>query len=81
MVTGTEVLQMLIPQGGWAIIGDDYENIQFIDCESISKKEFLDGFNNYPIWLENRNAELAKQKENILNKLGITSDEAKMILL
>ena len=44
MAKGGEVLSMLIPTGGWVISGDDYEGIQFIDCEPITKAEFEAGF-------------------------------------
>ena len=50
MAQGFEVLQMLIPTGGWAIIGDDYENIQFLECEPITKKQFEAGFNKVDAW-------------------------------
>jgi hypothetical protein len=30
---------MLIPEGGWAISGDDYEGITFIEAEPITKAE------------------------------------------
>ena len=42
MARGYEVLTMLIPNGGWTITGDDFEGIQFIEAEPITKKEFID---------------------------------------
>ena len=44
MATGGEVLATLIPQGGWVIIGDDFEGIQFISCAPITKAQFEQGF-------------------------------------
>ena len=37
MITGGKVLEMLIPEGGYIITGDNYEGIQFLECEQISK--------------------------------------------
>ena len=39
MATGIEVLGMLLPDGGWIITGNDYEGIQFLECEPITKKQ------------------------------------------
>ncbi len=36
MATGGEVLSMLIPNGGWYIVGDDYESFKFLECEPIT---------------------------------------------
>ena len=44
MAKGHEVLTHLIPNGGWYILGDDYEGVQFIDCEPITKAQFDAGF-------------------------------------
>ena len=41
MAKSHEVLGMLIPNGGYVQVGDDYEGIEFIDCEPITKKQFL----------------------------------------
>lgn len=40
MATASEVLEMLIPNGGWISTGQDYEGVQFLECEPISKKNF-----------------------------------------
>ncbi len=44
MATGSEVLSMLLPDGGWVIAGDDFDNIQFIEAEPITKSQFDAGF-------------------------------------
>ena len=38
MATEIEVLEMLIPNGGWVITGNDYDGIEFLECEPIQKK-------------------------------------------
>jgi hypothetical protein len=80
MITGREVLEMLIPQGGWAIIGDSYEGIEFINCEPISKKEFEDGFGKYESWHNAAAEARATAKAALLDRLGITADEAALLL-
>lgn len=81
MVTGADVLSMLIPQGGWVIVGDEFENITWVDQSiKITKKAFQDGFSAYPAWKQNQDNVMSAQKESILNRLGITAEEAKLIL-
>ena len=80
MATGAEVLHMLIPSGGWAITGNDYEGIQFIEAEPITKAEFEAGFAQYDAWKAEQDTAKAAQKAALLNRLGITEDEAKLLL-
>jgi hypothetical protein len=80
LATGAEVLQMLIPQGGWVIDGDDYEGIQFLECEPITKAEYEAGFAKYDAWKAEQDAEKAAQKAALLDRLGLTADEAKLLL-
>jgi hypothetical protein len=75
-----EVLKMLIPSGGWAYTGEDYEGIQFIDCEPITKKQFEDGLKTIDAWKAQQEAIKAANKTALLNKLGITDAEAKLLL-
>lgn len=44
MVKPYEVLQYLIPNGGWYMVGEDFDGIQFLDCESITKAQYDAGF-------------------------------------
>ena len=80
MAESYQVLNMLIPNGGWVQSGDDYEGIEFIDCEPITKKEYTDGFAQYDAWKIKQDADKAKAKAELLVKLGITEDEAKLLL-
>lgn len=80
MAKGFEVLSMLIPNGGWVISGNEYEGIEFLECEPITKKQFEEGFAKYEAWkLEQDNAKAAT-KAALLDRLGITEDEAKLLL-
>jgi hypothetical protein len=80
MAKGGEVLSMLLPDGGWYIVGDDYENIKFIECEPITKKQFTDGFAQYDAWKAGQDAAQVAAKTALLDRLGITADEAKLLL-
>ena len=51
MATGSDVLSMLIPNGGWVISGDDFSGINFIDCDPISESDFKAGFAKADKWL------------------------------
>jgi hypothetical protein len=80
MVTGAEVLSMLYPKGGWAIRGDEFEDIDFLESVPITKKQFKDGFNAYDTWKAEQEAAQATAKAALLAKLGITAEEATLLL-
>lgn len=80
MATGTEVLEMLIPQGGWAIRGDDYDQIEFLECDPITEAQFLEGFAKVDLWKAIKEAEKASTKQAILDRIGLTSEEVSLIL-
>jgi hypothetical protein len=81
MATGGEVLDMLIPTGGWVIYGDDFESIIYdAGVTPIIKKQFDDGFPAYDAWKAQQDAAKAAAKTALLAKLGITADEAALLL-
>jgi len=80
MAESYQVLNMLSPNGGWVQSGDDYEGIDFIDCEPITKKEYTDGFAQYDAWKIKQDADKSKAKAELLVKLGITAEEAVLLL-
>jgi len=80
MAKGGEVLSMLIPNGGWYLSGNDYEGIQFLECEPITKAEYEAGFEQYDVWKAEQDAAKTAQKAALLDRLGITADEAKLLL-
>jgi hypothetical protein len=71
---------MLIPTGGWVTVDENYENIQFIECEPITKAEFEAGFAQYDAWRAEQDAIKATQRQAILDRLGLTEDEARLLL-
>ena len=80
MAKAYEVLQMLIPQGGWAMTGDEYEGIEWFECQPITKAQFEAGFAQYDSWKAEQDSKAAADKAALLAKLGITADEAKLLL-
>ena len=80
MATPSQVLGMLIPQGGWIVSGDSYDGIEFLECEPITKAEFEAGFAQYDAWKAQQEADKAAAKSALLDRLGITADEAQLLL-
>ena len=75
-----EVLNLLIPQGGYIATGEDYEGIEFLECKPITKKELEAGFAKYDAWKAEQDAQAAADKTALLAKLGISSDDLKTLL-
>jgi Na+-transporting NADH:ubiquinone oxidoreductase subunit NqrF len=80
MAKSFEVLGMLIPNGGYVQTGTEYEGIEFIDCEPITKKQYTDGFAQFDAWKAEQETTKATEKAALLAKLGITVDEAALLL-
>ncbi len=80
MTTSADVLMMLIPQGGWITTGNEYEGIQFLECEPITKEEFEAGFAQYNAIKAEQEAAKATARQAVLDRLGITAEEAQLIL-
>ena len=80
MATGAEVLQMLIPTGGWTISGNEWEGVTFIEATAITKAQFEAGFAQYDAWKAEQDAKAQADKAALLAKLGITADEAALLL-
>jgi hypothetical protein len=82
MAQAYEVLQLLIPNGGWVITGDTYEGIEFVDCTPITKAEFEAGFAQFDAWKVQQDAKAEADKESAQAKLaalGLTSDDLKAL--
>ena len=70
MSKGSDVLSMLLPSGGWVMVGDTYEGIEFLECEPITKKQFTDGFAQYDAWKAEQDAAKAEAKTTAQAKLA-----------
>jgi hypothetical protein len=81
MAKGGEVLSMLCPAGGWIITGDDFDSITWVDDRPrCTKTQFEAGFAQYDAWKAEQDAAKASDKAALLAKLGITADEARLLL-
>jgi len=80
MATNREVLEMLLPEGGWASYGETFEDIVFLEATPVSKKEWEAGFAAFDSWKAKQDADAKAKKDAILERLGITEDEAKLLL-
>jgi hypothetical protein len=81
MATGGEVLEMLCPEIQYTIYADDYDSINwFGKSAAITKEEFTAGFAKYDAWKTEQDAKAESNKAALLAKLGITADEAKLLL-
>lgn len=81
MATGKEVLEFLRPAGGWTIYGDNFDSIIYEErCQLLTKKEFDDGFKAYDAYKAKQNADKAAARQAILARLGITAEEATILL-
>ena len=82
MAKGYEVLEYLLPNGGWVINGDTYEGIEFLQCDPITKSAFDAGFAQFDAWKANQEiAEVAAKEaaQAKLTALGLTTDDLKAL--
>jgi hypothetical protein len=82
MAQSYEVLSMLIPNGGYVQVGEDYEGITFIEAKPITKAQYEAGFAQYDAWKAEQNAKAIAAKEAAQAKLaalGLTADDLKAL--
>ena len=80
MTKRAEVLRFLIPNGGYISTTENFEDIEFLECEPITKAQYEAGFAQYDAWKAEQDAKVIADKAALLDKLGISSDEAKLLL-
>lgn len=80
MATGAEVLSMLIPAGGWAITGDDFSGIEFLEAKPITEEEFKAGFSKVDAFKLAAAQKKSADRAALLERLGITAEEAALLL-
>lgn len=80
-IDGADVLAYLIPTGGWTIKGDDFGSITYDKgVTPITKKQFEDGFSLAKTAKENEEKAKEIKRNAILARLGITEEEAIILL-
>lgn len=77
MNKSVEILSILRPNGGWTIQGDDLATVEYYDnCAPLTTKEITDGEK----LLAAKIAEKIAARQAILDRLGITKEEARLLL-
>jgi hypothetical protein len=71
MSNGAKVLTMLIPSGGWAIQGDDFDSIHYDEgITPITKQQFEAALLEIDAWDENQKAAKIAKRDAALVKLA-----------
>jgi hypothetical protein len=83
MTTAGDVLEFLLPQGGWVINDNDFDTIQWIDDRPrCTKAQFEAGFAQYDAWKADQEAKAIANKaaaEAKLAALGLTAQDLKAL--
>jgi hypothetical protein len=82
MATGGQVLTMLCPNSEWVITADDFDSIQWIKGDKITKAQFDAGFAQYDAWKAQKDSDAIEAKETAQSKLaalGLTTDDLKAL--
>lgn len=76
-----EVLQMLCPDVEYFFDGQTFEDINWLGKKApITKAQCEAGFAQFDNWKAKQDADKATAKSALLNRLGLTEDEAKLLL-
>jgi hypothetical protein len=83
MAKAREVMELLIPAGGWTIYGDDFDSIIYNEgVTPITKKQFDDGFAQVDAFKAEQKAKAEGDKmaaEAKLAALGLTAGDLKAL--
>jgi hypothetical protein len=83
MSKAIEVLDYLLPQGGWIISDGDFDTITWVDDRPrCTKAEFEAGFAQYDAWKAEQEAKAVADKSAAQAKLaalGLTADDLKAL--
>jgi hypothetical protein len=81
MAKSHEVLYMLCKGIEYNFRGEEYENIDWLGKQpAITKAQFEAGFAQYDAWKTEQDATKATAKAALLTQLGITEEQAKLLL-
>lgn len=80
-ITGGQVMNYLIPTGGWVIVAEDFDSIRYDNgVTPITKEQFDSGFAAVKTWEAEQKAAKAHERTALLERLGITEEEAQLLL-
>jgi hypothetical protein len=82
MTRGADVINFLCPDVEFALNGDDFDSVLWVNLDKapITKKQYQDGFAQYDAWKSEQDAAKAAQRQALLTRLGITEEEARILL-
>ena len=81
IIDGGDVLAYLIPTGGWTIKGDEFDSITYDEgVKPVTKKQFEDGFALAKAAKEAEEKAKETSRNALLTRLGITEEEARLLL-
>jgi len=81
MIKASDVLSYLRPEGGWVIWGDDFDSIRYDEgVVPVTKAEFDKGVKDYESWKTKNDAAKQLARQAILDRIGITAEEAALLL-
>ena len=81
MIDYTQILSTKYKDAEWTLNGDDYEGLTWLsDSPKPTKKTLDDLWAEVKIEIENAKAEKISKKEALLKRLGITEEEAQLLL-
>jgi len=75
-----EALNSLVPNAKWQLTGDDYSDINWIDGDKPTVEELQNEIQLLPQRKAAKQAEAAAKRQALLDRLGITEEEAKLLL-
>lgn len=77
----SQILTLRYPGAEWILSGETYEDLEWLsDSPKPTKKELTDQWESVQVEVEQRKADQIARKQAILDRLGLTEDEAKLIL-
>ena len=79
-ITINEVIHMLRPNAEYTIRNRDFTTLQFFDDTVLTQAEYKAGLAKYQALKIEQESAAAAAKAALLTKLGITEDEAKLLL-
>ena len=82
MATGGDVLAMLCPNSEWVIRGGDFDSIEWIKGDKITKAQFEAGFAQFDAWKAEQESKAQADKtaaQSKLAALGLTAEDLKAL--
>lgn len=81
MIDGAEIMNYLLPGGGWSITETDFDSIIYDEgIAKVTKKDFDKAKSEIESIVEARKTKIVNDKTALLDRLGISAEEASLLL-